>query len=176
MCTLGNEIEQITIPREDAIVSYRNWTIKFNENILKSTRCNYTWPQNFASGRIDEIVNDIKLGIYSYNILPVFINYNNHNYHSHNFYNCNYHNFNNYYNYGNYSSYSITGKILSWGKIIKHELGYRSQFAKPILLVTKENVSTLDNKFLECFNNKIIEIARNYKCQTQNWDDFSKEN
>jgi hypothetical protein len=190
MCMLGNLIDSKEVAANNPIIGYRGWYTKIKDDNNKLYPLNQIklepFDKDITRARCaddNNYINDnnhfIKheCGLYSYN------NYNNNNNYGH-YYNYSYYYYNNYnknycnYGYDNYDynyNYYVVGKIAQHGLIASHELGTRSTYGKPILLVKLTPKNGLDEKFqefLEHFNKKVDKIAQYYDCEIINHVDF----
>src|SRR3990167_797942 len=123
----------IDISEDEALLGNRFWKLK-RGGLLTSLYQNFVYASNKVSGPIPDLEGD--LGFYNYN-------YNNYNY---------------YYNYNYYSYYIVVGITKSFGKVVKHDLGYRAEKIKIIALFTLKN--HCDKNFLESFNSLVEKTDR----------------
>ena len=183
MCQFGDKskiISEKILPREEALVGYRNWYIinSFNdkEKSLKSINMEFLWPKK------EEIkgnpTEDNSEGIYNYS------NYYYSNYYYYN-YNNNYY-YNNYYYYYNYNYnnnnnyYYICGKTLLYGKVFSYKEGYRSSLCVPTHLVILSDKRWFEDKkstsFAKHFNEIVSNLAKEYDCEVIGYNEFMKGN
>ena len=150
----------IDISEDEALLGNRFWKLK-RGGLLTSLYQNFVYASNKVSGPIPDLEGD--LGFYSCN----YNNYNNYNnYHNNNnysYYSYNY-NYNNYYYDNYYSYYIVVGITKSFGKVVKHDLGYRAEKIKIIALFTLKN--HCDKNFLESFNSLVEKTASHLNVKT----------
>src|SRR3990167_11523248 len=146
MCEFSHENSVLVdISEDEALLGNRFWKLE-RGGLLTSLCQNFVYATNKVSGPIPDLEGD--LGFYSYNN-NYYDNYNNYYNNYYSYYNDNYYD-NYYYNYNYHNYYIVVGITKSFGKVVKHDLGYRAEKIKIIALFTLKN--HCDKNFLESFN------------------------
>jgi len=148
MCQFGDSskiITELQVPKDKAIIGWRNnyITNSFNESdkYLRSISNNYLYPKNEDAEGLG-LERENSLGIYNYN-------------------------------YNNYNNIQI--KTLHYGKIFSYKEGYRSEYCKVthLIILDKDSNWFKDEKtvsFANYFNNLLEQLAKEYNCETLEWD------
>ena len=162
MC-LPDFVEFKRVKKSEPIVGYRVWIVSIKDTLqLMSEAKEYVWQPSVGRHKVLESNS----GIYAYNNNYDYYNNYNNNY---DYYDNNNYDNNNYY-------YYIRGVIHQYGKVAIHQVGQRSEYAKIVTLFTiRESDARGPKEFLDwirIFNQKVIGLAKMYKCNTIHYQDF----